>query len=365
MSTYKGIDYVDPSTPPTPGWGTQEFGNWCKHADWIGGDCIDTDYTATGHKHGKVYDGYGTVIIDADNELNIVYIGTSENEYENIDVIIGNGSASEFRLTNADDDEALTYNGDDGILDLGCSTTKVEVNLPAATAEAFKMSVGSTDFFKYDTDDSELHIGDASDVIMGGNDGTCLILLSDNKDGPFSIACGTQASNDPIIECDTLNGSEETRIGTNVSEYPLTVDSAGAVFTRDTMDLAHTVYGINTLTDDRVKVFIIGKFALVTFELFGVSSNAEFYMGVPFAIEEGELATAHHGSLGGYFDGQNNSVSVQVKAWYEADDGANPNRIVFSVWNGSPAGWETYNNKGVWGRFVVTLADPEFSNSMS
>lgn len=324
MSTYayKGFDLIDPSeAAASEDWGSQEATNWQRAIDYIGTDCIDDDYDSLGHKHAKFYNPDGDIVIDANN--------------------------------------------DDGLLSIGNSATSIDVDLNDGDASALDIKTASANVLHYDSLTSIITLGgDGNSLYIGESLGETTFFVNSNVAAPFKIDVGTRSSSANVMTISTTLASEKTTLKAFTATYPLTLENDSDVYTRDRFAVNHTTVGFSSLEFDSVTAKMIGSDVELTIDIQGVSNTGDFYIEVPFALEEGENATSGERGTLGHVDIENDSSHALGRIWFLAGNGSTTeNRLQVGQLTTTIPSFDNYGTKGVYGKIRFRVADPEFTNT--
>lgn len=303
MAIYKTFDLNTPGDPPP--WGVKEEQAFKDIIDTIVADTLGGK-DVTGHKHTKIYNGYSSVVIDANNTGS--------------EVIFGGDSDTET--------------GQDYIFSVRTSFS-LEGNVsPAEHTDLFSISYGE---------------GEATDYIRMGEGGTQRVNISvrDLYTNAFRLKVG----NDDAINVSTAFGARRTTIGSPGISYPVTMTYTGDVYTRPWQEITSSCTFLGFLdldADNKVWMRQIGGLVFVQFYAIGTSDNQFTSIQFPFSME-GVYKS-------GAFFGFDSSGSFNVVGAHTVDS----DTLTTENYLGNVNFWQNFGTKCLSGSFVTSVTNPQF-----
>jgi hypothetical protein len=300
------------SAGDAPPWGPKETTAFTDIIDTIVSDTLGGVKKSTGHKHAKVYNGYSSAILDANNTDGTVDLGGDPNTEC--------GQAFRFSVRDGSSTSYLVEGN----------------NIAGEHVELFKMSYGS---------------GVTSDLTTMGGGGTQRldIRVRDLYANAFRLRVGTNDA----INVNAAAGSVKTTIGSPGVTYPLTMMPDGDVYTRPWQEITTdcTFNGFLDLDPLNNHVWIrqVGGLVFVQFDVVGTSDNQFTSISFPFAMQ---------GSCKlGSFYGFDSSGEFNVIGYYTD----NTNTLYTRNYFGNNLFWQNVDPKGLSGSFVTSVVVPQFT----
>ncbi len=317
--SYKGMTLNDPTDPSgTYDWGPTELQAWQDHTDWIGGDCLSTSLDTAGHKHTKIYDGYGDDVINSNNITWDLRLGRADDNKQNVNIYVGNiDTYDEFKLMNSDDAEAIKFDGLNRGLFIGedCQYTR--------------------------------------------------FYVPEDQPMPFTLQCITGGGNETIIEIATSIDNEYVKIGANGSGSPLIFDKDSDIYTKDALTIDHTVYGTSASTHV-LMAKTLGSIMELSVNISGtfLSGAESFYVILPFRLETTIDSYSSDYEPIAIIPGKENGASIPVKVLVTNYDTAFTQMHFVPSDENDIASWAAGDFEII-GRMMFNISDPEFVNSVS
>lgn len=306
MAVYKNYDLNAAGDPPP--WGGKEEQAFKDIIDTLVSDAIGNTKDTSGHKHTKVYNGYSTIVFDANNTGNDITIGGDPD----------------------------TNYGHSFVINMRNSYI-IEGNAsPAEHTELFRIDYGS---------------GAPSDMITMGGDGTQRldINLRDLYADAFRLRVGTADA----INVSTASGNRQTQIGSPGVTYPVTMTNTGDVYTRGWTEITTscTYNGFLDLDPVNNKVWMrqIGGLVFVQFTVQGTSDNPFTSIQFPFSME-GVYKS-------GSFFGFDSSGNFNVVGSHTSGSAT----LSTENYLGNTTFWQSSGTKGLSGSFVTSVTNPQFT----
>jgi hypothetical protein len=306
VTIYKDFDLNTPGDPPP--WGDREIQAFRDIIDTVVADTLGEKDTS-GHKHTKVYNGYSSVIFDANNTGSDIFLGGDPETQS--------GQTFQFNMN---------------------SSFTVEGNAsPAQHVDLFSITYGgsaSTDYIK---------IGEGGTQRVN-------ISLKDLYENAFRLKVGS----DDVINVSTASGNRYTKIGSPGVTYPTVMTSSGDVYTRPWSEITTncTISGFLDFTpESHVWMRQIGGLVFVQMYIIGTSDNPFVSVKFPFIME----GTYKSGSFYGFDSSGNFNV---VGAHTSESD-----TLTTESYLGIVNFWQNTGTKCLSGSFVTSVTNPQFTIS--
>lgn len=320
MSTvYRGVELND--VGEASDWSPRERAALEDILDGLLLDCISTSIdTTNGHRHGKVYNGYSEVILDADNESGDIFFG-DEALYSTMTVMLGDESTNAFRII--EDTDVI----------MSVSTNSAARNLYLGTSTNYGVEVGNQ------TKETRIWVP-----------------------GSLANAFRLSSSADDFIKIN--NSTDQLQLKGKGGSFPLILNAASDVYTRGIQDITSylTINGFSSL-DSGCGVYMqtIGSLCFLKIKLLGFpdsGNGGEVNMTLPSGMTFFTGASSGEEFLG-LVDGYNNS-EIHVEVRYNGDTA---HSIYFRPKGGNYDDWVTSGRIEIEGIVMVILDNPEFSLS--